>query len=329
VVRRRLIEAINDALVEEMERDPKVVVYGEDVELSILGDVRGLHAQFGPNRVRNTPICEATLTGMAVGLAAAGYRPVLHMMFANFLFTGMDAIANQMAKLRLMTGGQMELPITVIASYGAGRSSAAQHSDTPYPVLMNLGGIKVLTPSHAADAKGLLKAAIRDRNPCIFLEPSGRGGDFGEVPDGDHLVPFGNASVLREGDDVTVVAIGRMVKLALKSAETLAGDAISVEVIDPRTLVPFDTATVLSSVAKTGRLVIVDEARECCSAASQIAAVVAEHGFDLLGAPIRRVTTANVAIPYAPNAEAHVLPDESRIEAAVRDVLAARHGAAT
>jgi pyruvate/2-oxoglutarate/acetoin dehydrogenase E1 component len=329
VVRRRLIEAINDALVEEMERDPKVVVYGEDVELSILGDVRGLHPRFGPNRVRNTPICEATLTGMAVGLAAAGYRPVLHMMFANFLFTGMDAIANQMAKLRLMTGGQMELPITVIASYGAGRSSAAQHSDTPYPVLMNLGGIKVLTPSHAADAKGLLKAAIRDRNPCIFLEPSGRGGDFGEVPDGDHLVPFGNASVLREGDDVTVVAIGRMVKLALKSAETLAGDAISVEVIDPRTLVPFDTATVLSSVAKTGRLVIVDEARECCSAASQIAAVVAEHGFDLLGAPIRRVTTANVAIPYAPNAEAHVLPDESRIEAAVRDVLAARHGAAT
>ncbi len=324
MVRRRLIEAINDALVEEMERDPKVVVYGEDVELSILGDVRGLHAQFGGGRVRNTPICEATLTGMAVGLAAAGYRPVLHMMFANFLFTGMDAIANQMAKLRLMTGGQMELPITIIASYGAGRSSAAQHSDTPYPVLMNLGGINVLTPATAADAKGLLKTAIRDRNPCVFLEPSGRGGDFGEIPDGDHLVPLGGAAVARDGNDVTVVAIGRMVKLALKSADTLAGDAIDVEVIDPRTLVPFDTDAVLSSVAKTGRLVIVDEARECCSAASQIAAVVAEHGFDLLRSPIRRVTTANVAIPYAPNAEAHVLPDESRISAAVRDVLARR-----
>jgi len=324
MVRRRLIEAINDALVEEMERDPKVVVYGEDVELSILGDVRGLHAQFGGGRVRNTPICEATLTGMAVGLAAAGYRPVLHMMFANFLFTGMDAIANQMAKLRLMTGGQMELPITIIASYGAGRSSAAQHSDTPYPVLMNLGGINVLTPATAADAKGLLKTAIRDRNPCVFLEPSGRGGDFGEIPDGDHLVPLGSATVARDGEDVTVVAIGRMVKLALKSADTLAGDAINVEVIDPRTLVPFDTDAVLSSVAKTGRLVIVDEARECCSAASQIAAVVAEHGFDLLRSPIRRVTTANVAIPYAPNAEAHVLPDESRISVAVRDVLAQR-----
>ena len=324
MVRRRLIEAINDALVEEMERDPKVVVYGEDVELSILGDVRGLHAQFGGGRVRNTPICEATLTGMAVGLAAAGYRPVLHMMFANFLFTGMDAIANQMAKLRLMTGGQMELPITIIASCGAGRSSAAQHSDTPYPVLMNLGGINVLTPATAADAKGLLKTAIRDRNPCVFLEPSGRGGDFGEIPDGDHLVPLGSATVARDGEDVTVVAIGRMVKLALKSADTLAGDAINVEVIDPRTLVPFDTDAVLSSVAKTGRLVIVDEARECCSAASQIAAVVAEHGFDLLRSPIRRVTTANVAIPYAPNAEAHVLPDESRISVAVRDVLAQR-----
>ena len=261
---------------------------------------------------------------MAVGLAAAGYRPVLHMMFANFLFTGMDAIANQMAKLRLMTGGQMELPITIIASYGAGRSSAAQHSDTPYPVLMNLGGINVVTPANAADAKGLLKTAIRDRNPCVFLEPSGRGGDFGEIPDGDHLVPFGSASITREGNDVTVVAIGRMVKLALTSAELLAGDGLDVEVIDPRTLVPFDAESVLSSVAKTGRLVIVDEARECCSAASQIAAVVAEHGFDLLEAPIRRVTTANVAIPYAPNAEAHVLPDQSRIEAAVRDVCARR-----
>jgi acetoin:2,6-dichlorophenolindophenol oxidoreductase subunit beta len=326
MVRRRLIEAINDALAEEMERDPKVVLYGEDVELSILGDVRGLYSQFGPARVRNAPICEATLTGMAVGMAAAGYRPVLHMMFANFLFTGMDAIANQMAKLRLMTGGQMELPITIIASYGAGRSSAAQHSDTPYPALMNLGGINVVTPASAADAKGLLKSAIRDPNPCVFLEPSGRGGDFGEIPDGDHLVALGDAAVLREGGDVTVVAIGRMVKLALKSAEAL-GEAIGVELIDPRTLVPLDMDTVLRSVAKTGRLVIVDEAHECCSAASQIAAVVAERGFHLLRAPIRRVTTPNVAIPYAPNAEAYVLPDESRITEAIHSVVATTHRA--
>lgn len=321
MARRRLIEAVNDALVEEMERDPRVVIYGEDVELSIMGDMRGLHERFGHDRIRNTPICEATLTGMAVGLAAAGYRPVLHMMFANFIYTGMDAIANQMAKLRLMTGGQLELPITVIAGYGGGAANAAQHSDSSYPVLMNLGGINVLTPSTAADAKGLLKTAIRGRNPSFFLEPSGRGGDQGEVPDGEHLVPLGRASVLRPGADVTLVAIGRMVKPALAAANVLGAQGIGVEVIDPRTLVPFDETTVLESVARTGHLVIVDEARECCSAASQIAALVAEKGFDSLAAPIQRVTTPNVAMPYAPNAEACVIPGEARISAAVLAIV--------
>src|SRR5215469_13564990 len=199
MARMRLLAAVRDALAGEMERNPRIVVYGEDVELSIVGDMRGLHDRFGHDRIRNTPICEATLTGMAVGLASAGYRPVLHMMFSNFVYTGMDAIANQMAKLRLMTGGQMELPITVLAGYGAGSSNAAQHSDTPYAALMNLGGLNVLTPSTPADAKGLLKTAIRGRNPSFFLEPSGRGGDVGEVPDGEHLVPFGSASVLRAG----------------------------------------------------------------------------------------------------------------------------------
>ncbi len=324
MARRRLIEAVNDALAEEMERDPKVVIYGEDVELSIVGDMRGLHERFGHDRIRNTPICEATLTGMAVGLASAGYRPVVHMMFSNFVYTGMDAIANQMAKLRLMTGGQMELPITVIAGYGGGAANAAQHSDSAYPVLMNLGGINVLTPSTAADAKGLLKTAIRGRNPSFFLEPSGRGGEQGEVPDGDHLVPLGSASVLRSGDDVTVVAIGRMVRPALASAQSLAGQGVSAEVIDPRTLVPFDETTVLASVAKTGHLVVVDEARECCGAASQIAALVAEKGFGSLRGPVRRVTTPNVAIPYAPNAEAHVIPGQARITEAVLSLAGVR-----
>ncbi|MGH3302641.1 MAG: alpha-ketoacid dehydrogenase subunit beta, partial [Streptosporangiaceae bacterium] len=193
-------------------------------------------------------------------------------------------------------------------------------------VLMNLGGINVLTPSTAADAKGLLKTAIRGRNPSFFLEPSGRGGDQGEVPDGEHLVRFGRASVLRAGDDVTLVAIGRMVKPALASAAALAGQGIGIEVIDPRTLVPFDETTVLESVARTGRLVIVDEARECCGAASQIAALVAEHGFDSLEAPIHRVTTPNVAMPYAPNAEARVIPGEARITAAVLAMMRARKG---
>ena len=321
MARIRLIQAIHDAVVEEMARDPKVIVYGEDVELSIVGDLRGVHEQFGHDRIRNTPICETTLTGMAVGLASAGYRVVLQMMFSNFIYTGMDAIGNQMSKLRLMTGGQMELPITIIATIGGGSANAAQHSDTAYPVLMNLGGITVAVPATSADAKGLTKMAIRSKNPCFILEPNGRGGELGEVPDGEHLVPFGKAAVHREGDAATVVAIGRMVKPALAAAAALETEGLSVEVIDPRTLVPFDEDCVLRSVKKTGHLVVVDEARECCSAASQIAAVVAEKGFDLLKGPIRRVTTPNVAIPYAPNAEAHVIPDGPRIAGAVRQLL--------
>jgi acetoin:2,6-dichlorophenolindophenol oxidoreductase subunit beta len=319
--RIRLIQAIHDAIVEEMARDPKVIVYGEDVELSIVGDLRGVYEEFGPDRIRNTPICETTLTGMAVGLAAAGYHVVVQMMFSNFMYTGMDAIGNQMSKLRLMTGGQLELPITIIATIGGGSANAAQHSDTAYPMLMNLGGLNVAVPATSADAKGLTKMAIRSKNPCFILEPNGRGGELGEVPDGDYTVPFGRASIRREGDAATVVAIGRMLKPALAAAETLGKEGLSVEVIDPRTLVPFDSGSVLESVHKTGHLVVVDEARECCSAASQIAAVVAEHGFDLLKGPIRRVTTPNVAIPYAPSAEARVIPGERKITQAVRELL--------
>jgi len=320
MARKRLITAINEALVEELERDPKLIVFGEDVELAIMGDTRGLVERFGRDRIRNSPICEQTLTGMAVGLASAGYRVVLHLMFNNFIYTGMDAIGNQMAKLRLMTGGQMELPITVVAGYGGGNSNAAQHSDTAYSVLMNLGGIQVAVPTNSADAKGLFKTAIRGATPTFFLEAAGRGGEMGEVPDGEHLVPFGRATVAREGTDVTVVAIGRMLKPTLRAAKALAGDGISAEVIDPRTLVPFDEETVLASVARTGRLVVVDEARDRCSAASQIAAVVADRGFDSLRAPVRRVTVPDVALPYASNAEAALIPGPERIAEAVRSV---------
>ena len=250
MARTRLIQAIHDAVVEEMARDPKVIVYGEDVELSIVGDLRGVHEQFGHDRIRNTPISETTLTGMAVGLAAAGYHVVVQMMFSNFFYTGMDAIANQMSKLRLMTGGQVELPITILATIGGGSANAAQHSDTPYPMLMNLGGLNVAVPATPADAKGLVKTAIRSKNPCFVLEPNGRGGEFGEVPDGEHLVPFGKAAVRREGGDVTVVAIGRMLKPALAAAAALEAEGVSAEVLDPRTLVPFDYGAVLASVGE-------------------------------------------------------------------------------
>lgn len=321
MARRRYMNAINDALLEEMQRDPRIIFFGEDVELSIMGDARGLLDRFGPDRVRNTPICEQTLTGMAVGLAAAGFHPVLHLMFNNFIYTGMDAIGNQMAKLRLMTGGQMQLPITVIAGYGGGGSNAAQHSDTAYSLLMNLGGINVAVPSNAGDAKGLLKTALRNPNPTFFLESVVRGGEMGEVPDGDHLVPFGSATVLREGNDVTVLAIGPMVRNALRAAEILEQDHISAEVLDPRTLVPFDEEGLLASVAKTGRLVVVDEGRDRCSAASHIAAIAADRGFSSLKAPVRRVTVPNVALPYAANAEAAFIPDAGRIVREVRGLF--------
>ena len=322
MARKRYMQAINEALIEEMERDPKVILYGEDVEISMFGDTTGILAKFGPDRIRNTPICEATLSGMAVGAAASGYRVVLHMMFANFIYTGFDAIANQMAKLRLMTGGQIRLPITVIAGYGGGSSNAAQHSDTPYPALMHIGGVNVVVPSNAADAKGLLKTAIRGDNPTFFLEATGRGGEMGEVPDGDYTTPFGVASVVRAGEQVTIVSMGTMMKPTLAAAAALAEQGISAEVIDVRTLVPLDEAAILASVAKTGRVVVADEARDRCSAASQIAAVIADRGFASLKAPVKRVTTPNVAMPYAPNAEAAVIPGQAQIEAAVRAVLA-------
>ena len=308
MARKRYIQAINDALLEEMERDPKVILFGEDVELAIFGDTRGLLDRFGRDRIRNTPICEATLAGMAVGAALTGYRVVLHMMFSNFIYTGFDAIANQMAKLRLMTGGQIELPITVIAGYGGGRSTAAQHSDTPHPVLMNLGGLNVLVPATPADAKGLLKQAIRTNNPSFFLEASGRGGDSGEVPDGEYTVPFGKAALARSGSDVTIVAIGSMLKPALTAAEKLHSTGIDAEVIDPRTLVPLDEEAIIRSVSKTGRAIVVDEARDRCSAASHIAAIIADKAFRSLKAPVKRVTVPDVSMPYAPNAEMRVLP---------------------
>jgi pyruvate dehydrogenase E1 component beta subunit len=321
MTRKRMIHAINDALREEMARDERVILFGEDVGISIFGDTRGLQKEFGPDRVRNTPISESLLTGMAVGAAAAGYRVVCHLMYANFLYTGYDAIANQAAKLRLMTGGQVRLPIVYMAVSGGGRSSAAQHSDSPHPSLMNLGGLWVVCPATPADAKGLLKAAIRSDDPVVFLQPASRGGDLGDVPDDEVVLPLGHASIARPGRDVTVVAIGSMVRLALKAAEVLAERGTSVEVIDPRTLFPLDKSSILASVARTHRLVIVDEARDTCSAASHVAAVVADEGFANLRAPIRRVTVQDLPIPYSPPLERAVIPDVDAVVAAVDAVV--------
>ena len=321
MARKRMIQAINDALVEEMERDKKVILFGEDVEISLFGDTKGLSKRFGPSQIRNTPISETVMTGAAVGAAAAGYRVICHMMYGNFIYTGMDSIANQASKLRYMTGGQIKLPIVYVGVVGGGRSAGAQHSDVPYPMLMNLGGLKVIVASTPADAKGLLKAAIRDDNPVVVLQSAGRGGDAGEVPDGDFVLPIGVGDIKREGKDVTLIAIGSMVRLALKAADELQAKGISAEVLDPRSLVPLDESLILKSVAKTGRVVVIDEARLTCSAASEIAALVAEKAFHSLKSPVVRLAVPDVGMPYSPVLEKVCIPDVPDIVKAASDLM--------
>lgn len=318
----RYTQAVRTALIEEMERDTRIIVLGEDVELSMFGDTRGLIDRFGPDRIRNTPICEAALTGIAVGAAAAGYRVVLHMMFSNFIYTGFDAIANQMARLRLMSGGQIALPITVMALYGGGSSQAAQHSDCPHPALMGLGGIEVLLPAIPADAKGMMKAAIRSDNPTFFLVGVGLGATSGDVPEGDYVSPIGKVGVLNEGSDITILTIGSMIKAVRQATKTLQAEGHSVHVVDVRCVAPLDEDGILAAAARTGRILIADEARERGSAASEISALIADRGFSSLKAPIRRATAPNVSMPYAPNAEAAVFPNSAMILSAARDLLA-------
>ncbi|MBC8077251.1 MAG: alpha-ketoacid dehydrogenase subunit beta [Chloroflexales bacterium] len=315
---KRFIHALREGLIEEMRRDPTVFVMGEDVQIGVFGVSRGLVAEFGEERVRNTPIAEQVIVGAALGAAASGMRPVADLMMANFSYLAMEPFANQAAKLHYMTGGQITMPSVFLAALGAPGGNAAQHSDAPYPMFMNLGGVKVVLPTTPYDAKGLIKSAIRDNNPVIFFFHGALAGSRGEVPDEEYTVPIGVADVKRAGSDVTLVAIGWMVKHALEAAAKLEKEeGISVEVIDPRSLVPLDTATILRSVEKTGRLVVADEARELCSAASEISASVAQHGFASLKAPILRVTTPNVPIPFSPPMEKAIVPGVQQIVNAV------------
>jgi acetoin:2,6-dichlorophenolindophenol oxidoreductase subunit beta len=317
---KRFIHALREGLTEEMRRDPTVLIMGEDVKIGVFGISRGLIDEFGEARVRNTPIAEGVIAGAALGAAAGGLRPVADMMMANFLYMAMEPLANQAAKLHYMTGGQITMPAVFLAACGAPGGNAAQHSDSPHPMFMNLGGLKVVLPTTPYDAKGLIKSAIRDDSPVLFFFHGALGGARGEVPDEEYTVPIGVADVKREGSDVTVVAIGWMVKHALDAAKQLEKEGIAVEVVDPRSLAPLDGDTILRSVAKTGRLVVVDEARQLCSAASEVAALVAEHGFDTLKAPIIRVTSPNVPIPFSPPLEKAVVPNVERIVQAVRRV---------
>jgi pyruvate/2-oxoglutarate/acetoin dehydrogenase E1 component len=317
----RFIEAINQALSEEMERDPLTFVMGEDVVLSAFGATKGLIDKFGPKRVRNTPIAEAGFVGAAVGAAMAGTRPICEVEFASFFYCAFDQVCNQAAKLRYMSGGQANLPLTFRCVFGAMGGAAAQHSETVYAQFLSVPGLKLVVPSGPADMKGLLKSAIRDDNPVIVFEHGRLGRLREEIPAGDYLVPLGKAAVKREGENVTVVAIGAMVPRALSVAEKLAKENISVEVIDPRTLIPLDEEAILSSVEKTNRVVVVDEGHLRGGAAADIAAIIADKGFDFLDAPVKRVTALDVPIPFSPPLEKAAIPDDARIEAAIRDLI--------
>jgi acetoin:2,6-dichlorophenolindophenol oxidoreductase subunit beta len=312
-------EAALEAVAEEMRRDPKIFYMSTDALPPLLNE-------FGPTRIKATPITEAALTGMGIGAAGSGFRPIVDWRQVTFCFVAMDQIVNQAAKIHYMFGGQVHFPILFRASVGGGGQVAAQHSQSPYSMFMNVAGLKMFLPSTPYDMKGLLKTAIRDNNPVISFESGRLMGRKGPVPEEDYTIPFGVADVKREGSDVTVVALAWLVHEALAAAETLAAEGISVEVVDPRTLVPLDTATIRTSVQKTGRLVIADEAGPTAGFSAEIAALATEDAatFSRLKAPVKRVCALQVPIPYSPVLENHVFPDCNRIIAGIREVLAGR-----
>ncbi len=313
-------EAINQAIIEEMRRDESVFIMGEDIRRSVYGATANLLEEFGEKRVIDTPLSENGFFGAAIGASLVGMRPIVETL-TSFMWVGMDQLISQAAKMRYMFGGQARLPVVYRATMFYGGGSAAHHSDRSYPMFMNMPGLKIIVPSSPADVKGLLKTAIRDDDPCIVFEDGTLAGSRGEVPDGDRLVEFGKANVLRQGEDCTVVAIAGSVSMAMNAAEELVAEGVSVEVIDPRTMVPLDKQTILDSVEKTGRLVCVDPAHKVCSAASEIASIVAQEGFWSLQAPVVKVASEQVHIPYTPALEKLVYPTKDKIVEAVRETL--------
>lgn len=319
--RKTYIAAIQEALTEEMRRDPTVMLIGEDVRLGVFAGTRGLHAEFGDKRVIDTPISELGVAGAGVGAAATGLRPIVDLMFGTFLYLAFDQIANQAGAMRYMFGGQTKLPLVYMTQNGGGIGAGPHHSQPVHPFFMNMPLIKVVTPSTPYDVKGLLRAAIRDDNPVVFLNQLSLGGQRGEVPDEDYVIPLGQGDIKRSGSDVTICTAGLMVHHALKAAKTLEKEGVEVEVIDLRTLSPWDETLVLESVAKTGRFVAVDESYPTCGAASEWAATVAEKAFDHLQAPVQRLSNKPVPMPFSPILEKAVLPSVDDIIAAVRKVV--------
>jgi pyruvate/2-oxoglutarate/acetoin dehydrogenase E1 component len=309
-------QAASEALMEEFRRDPKTVHLATDIPPD-------LRQEFGEARIRQTPISEASFVGAAIGLAGSGFRPVVNVRMATFGFVAMDQFVNQAAKITYMFGGQTTFPIVYRMTVGASKSFAAQHSISPYSMYMNVPGLKIILPATPYDMKGLMKTAIRDNNPVISFEHMALGAIEGEVPEDEYLIPFGKAVIRREGTDVTVVALAKMMYEALAAAEELEREGISVEVIDPRTLVPLDRETIKASVARTGRLVVADEACITAGAAAELTALVVEDEriFKRLKSAPKRVCGLDVPIPYSPPMERYALPNRENIKTAIRQVM--------
>ncbi len=320
-------EAIREALGEELSRDPTIFMMGEDVGNAggVFNITQGLQTEFGKERVMDTPIAEAGIAGLGVGAAMTGMRPVVEIMFSDFLTLAMDQIVNQAAKLHYMTGGQAKVPLVIRTAMGAGRGAAAQHSQSLQAWVAHIPGLKVVMPSTPYDAKGLLKSAIRDDNPVVFLEDKMSYGLKGPVPIGDYTVPLGVADIKREGNDVTLVATSSMVQVALGAADILVEAGIKAEVVDPRTLRPLDRETILKSVHKTGRAVVIDEGYLSYGVTAEIAAIISDEAFDDLDAPVKRIGAADVPIPMAPVLEATTIPNEQQVVETVKGLFGRRY----
>jgi acetoin:2,6-dichlorophenolindophenol oxidoreductase subunit beta len=326
-------EAINEALDQEMARDPSVVLMGEDIVGGagspgeddawggVLGVTKGLYAKYGRERLLDTPLSESAYIGAAIGAATCGLRPVAELMFIDFMGVCFDQIFNQAAKFRYMFGGKAETPVTIRAMVGAGFRAAAQHSQMLTPIFTHIPGLKVVCPSTPYDTKGLLAAAIRDNDPVIFCEHKAMYDMSGEVPEGSYTIPLGEAEVVREGNDCTIVAYGLMVHRALEAAQALSTESISCEVIDLRTLSPLDLDTVLESVENTGRLVCVDEATPRCNIAADVSAQVSQQAFSSLQAGIQMVTAPHTPVPFSPVLEDAYLPSAAKVASAVRRTM--------
>ncbi len=316
--------AAREALAEEMARDPSIFVVGEGIGVrgGNFNTTQGLYELYGPMRLRDTPIVERGFVGMCTGAAMTGSRPVVDFMFFDFILDSFGELFNQTSKMQYMSSGRLKMPIVLRGCIGIGGSSATHHSGSYYPIFVHIPGFRVVMPTNPYDAKGLFKTALRGDDPVLFLEHKSLLNVKGHVPEEDYSIPFGQAAIVREGTQATVVALGSMVRLVEKASETLANEGISIEIIDPRTLAPLDIDTILQSVHKTGRLLIVDETFAPCGVGSEISSQVMEKGFDDLDAPVMRLNGLHTPTPYSPALEAAVVPNAQTILQSIRDLLA-------